>query len=95
MSVSLPPDLRTPANLRDVGGLPTTDGRRLRAGEYLRSDAPQPGDLGTPPVGTVVDLRSRAETRGLPHPLAAVADVHEVPLGASLAPEVVAAVIAP
>ncbi|MFR9804588.1 tyrosine-protein phosphatase [Pseudonocardia sp. RS010] len=91
MSVSLPFALRTPANLRDVGGLPTIDGRRLRAGEYLRSDAPQPGDLGTPAPGTVVDLRSRAETRGLSHPLAEIADVHEVPLGASLAPEVVAA----
>ncbi|WP_345383257.1 tyrosine-protein phosphatase [Pseudonocardia yuanmonensis] len=92
MTLSLPPDLRTPANLRDVGGLPTVDGRRLRAGEYLRSDAPQFGDV-TPLVpGTVVDLRSRAETRGRTHPLARTAEVHEVPLGASLAPEVVAAV---
>ncbi|MCE0766300.1 tyrosine-protein phosphatase [Pseudonocardia kujensis] len=91
MSTSLPPDLRTPANLRDVGGLPTIDGRRVRAGVYLRSDAPQPGDR-TPLVpGTVIDLRSRVETRGLAHPLAGVSDVHEVPLGVSLAPDLVAA----
>ncbi|WP_433502177.1 tyrosine-protein phosphatase [Pseudonocardia halophobica] len=84
-------DLRIPANLRDVGGLPTADGRHVRAGEYLRSDAPQPGDLTTVVPGTVVDLRSTAETRGLAHPLTGVADVHAVPLGAALAPDVVAA----
>ncbi|MCE3553899.1 tyrosine-protein phosphatase [Pseudonocardia sp. RS11V-5] len=63
----------------------------MRAGEYLRSDAPQPGDRATFVPRTVVDLRSRDETRGLDHPLAAVAEVHEVPLGVSLAPDVVAA----
>ena len=84
-------DLGTPANLRDVGGLTTADGRLLRSGTLLRSDAPQPGDRLPVVPATVVDLRSEAETRGRTHPLAGVAEVHAVPLGTSLAPEVIAA----
>ncbi|GAA1099976.1 tyrosine-protein phosphatase [Pseudonocardia alni] len=91
---------RRPANLRDLGGLRTTDGYRVRHGVLYRSDAPRPGDPrdaraldlpeGSPwPPRTVVDLRSAAETRE-PHPLADVADVRPVPLGASLTPERVA-----
>lgn len=91
---------RRPANLRDLGGLRTTDGYRVRHGVLYRSDAPRPGDPrdaraldlpeGSPwPPRTVVDLRSAAET-GEPHPLADVADVRPVPLGASLTPERVA-----
>jgi hypothetical protein len=36
----LPATLRTLANLRDVGGLRTDDGRVVRSGVLLRSDAP-------------------------------------------------------
>lgn len=74
------------ANLRDVGGLPTVDGRRTRPGVLLRSDAPQPGDA--PPAEVawpprlVLDLRSPDEL-GEPHPLTGVADeVRSLPLSA-------------
>jgi protein-tyrosine phosphatase len=88
---SLPPELRTPANLRDLGGLRTASGREVRGGELLRSDAPRPGDVSPVTPRTVVDLRTETETRGLPHPLAEVARVFEVPLGAQLQPGAVAA----
>ncbi len=61
-------------NLRDLGGLPTEAGGRTREGVLLRSAAPHEGDRTPtdvahwPPV-EVVDLRSRAELRGRPHPL--------------------------
>jgi hypothetical protein len=88
----LPADLRTLANLRDVGGLRTDDGRAVRSGVLLRSDAPRPGDaaIPAPHPSTVIDLRSAKEIDGTVHPLDAVADVHHVGLGESLAPERVA-----
>lgn len=60
-------------NLRDVGGLPTESGRRTRPLVLLRSAAPLAGD-GDPdgfpwPPAEVVDLRSRSELHGRPHPL--------------------------
>lgn len=60
-------------NLRDVGGLPTESGRRTRPRVLLRSAAPLAGD-GDPegfpwPPAEVVDLRSRSELHGRPHPL--------------------------
>ncbi|WP_165438355.1 tyrosine-protein phosphatase [Pseudonocardia sediminis] len=95
--------LRTarPANLRDVGGLSTVEGFRVRPGLLYRGDAPQPGDPRTAravgldaaltwPPAVVIDLRSEVET-GPSHPLDDVARVHHIPLGASLAPEKVAA----
>jgi hypothetical protein len=62
-----------PANLRDVGGLRTRDGRVTRSAVLLRSDAPHPGDVvgelpGWPPA-LVVDLRSAGEITEA-HPLA-------------------------
>lgn len=86
-----------PANLRDVGGIRTADGYVLRHGVLYRGDAPQPGDprsahrVGLDPAAawppaTVVDLRSEGETGARRHPMADVARVHRVPLGASLAP---------
>ncbi|WP_131766036.1 tyrosine-protein phosphatase [Candidatus Protofrankia californiensis] len=73
-------------NLRDLGGLPISDGRLTRAGVLYRSDAPRHGDrppsvdLEWPPR-TVVDLRSPVEQDGGPHPLAsATTDVHAIPL---------------
>ncbi|NMI01878.1 tyrosine-protein phosphatase [Pseudonocardia acidicola] len=94
-AVHAAPDV--PANLRDVRGLRTEDGRIVRRGVLYRSDAPQPHDAvpeDVPiwPPATVVDLRSSAELLGAEHPLAAAGSaVHHVPLGASLAPEVIAA----
>lgn len=100
LSTSVLPTL--PANLRDVGGIRTGDGYVLRDGVLYRGDAPQPGDprsarrVGLDPAAmwppaTVVDLRSEGETRGRPHPFADVSRVHHVALGASLAPDRVAA----
>jgi protein-tyrosine phosphatase len=63
-------------NVRDVGGLPTEDGRTTRAGVLYRSDAPLPGDptpagIAAWPPRTVLDLRSSRERAAAPHPLAA------------------------
>jgi protein-tyrosine phosphatase len=81
------------ANLRDVGGLPTVDGRRTRPGVLWRSDAPLAGDVtlgpdghGWPP-GSVVDLRHAAELPA-PHPLPAVGStLTTLPVMDALAPD--------
>jgi hypothetical protein len=60
------------ANLRDLGGTPTSDGRRIRPGVLLRSDQPLTADSPPPglpwPPPTVVDLRGLREEDGT-HPL--------------------------
>lgn len=83
-----------PANLRDVRGLRTDDGRIVRRGVLYRSELPRSphahgADVAIWPPTTVIDLRSAQEHAGR-HPLARVATVHEVPLGASLAPALAA-----
>jgi protein-tyrosine phosphatase len=97
----------SPANLRDVRGLRTDDGRIVRRAVLYRSEVPLAGpapsaghvpgqvpgqitDVAVWPPATVIDLRSRAELLG-PHPLAGVAAVHLIPLGATLAPALAAA----
>ena len=72
-------------NLRDVGGLPTESGRRTRPLVLLRSAAPLEGDAdpaGFPwPPAEVVDLRSRGELHGRPHPLDVPGSrVHALPM---------------
>ncbi|WP_219419227.1 tyrosine-protein phosphatase [Pseudonocardia nigra] len=79
-----------PANLRDVRGLRTLDGRIVRRGVLYRSEFPHYArtdgtDVPVWPPTTVIDLRA-PEERGGGHPFAGVAAVHPVPLGASLAP---------
>jgi protein-tyrosine phosphatase len=79
-------DLDGAVNVRDLGGLPTDDGRQTAAGRLLRSDNLQDltpadvrrlvGDIG---VTTVVDLRATAElTAEGPAPLDAVPGVRHV-----------------
>jgi protein-tyrosine phosphatase len=71
-------------NFRDVGGLATASGGRIRRGVLYRSDAPHLGDappaeVAWPPA-SVIDLRSLDEA-GDEHPLAgADTAVHSVPL---------------
>lgn len=77
------------ANFRDVGGLPTIDGR-TRSGVLYRSDAPFAGDV--PPATAavwppteVIDLRSPGETNnGYAWP--ETTRVHNLPLLAEAAP---------
>jgi protein-tyrosine phosphatase len=72
-------------NLRDLGGLPTDNGRTTKSGVVYRGDAPRTGDRAPeelspwPPVA-VVDLRDTVEHGAQPHPLSEVSAVHRVPL---------------
>jgi protein-tyrosine phosphatase len=68
-------------NLRDLGGLPTRDGRTTRVGAVMRGGAPAPADweaLRASGVRTVVDLRNDDERSAVATPLG-MAVVH-VPL---------------
>lgn len=67
MSGPIPPTFRQVFNLRDLGGLPTADGGRVRAGRLFRSDSPHRAttedldrlrDLG---LRMVIDLREASE----------------------------------
>lgn len=77
-------------NLRDVGGVVTDDGRRVRTGLLLRSAQPAaddlvPTDFEWPPT-VVIDLRSPIEGPDT-HPLGAVgARIVTLPLLAALGP---------
>jgi protein-tyrosine phosphatase len=85
-----------PANLRDVRGLRTDDGRIVRRGVLYRSEVPLSGradgtDVAVWPPADVIDLRTPGEHPG-PHALASPGTtVHAVPMGASLAPTLAAA----
>lgn len=63
-------------NVRDLGGLPTADGHRLRSGALIRSDSPHwLSEEGVAaalavPVRRVLDLRSAAEVELDPSPFA-------------------------
>ncbi len=80
-----------PANLRDLRGLRTDDGRIVRRGVLYRSEALRSRDIGADDVAiwpptTVIDLRAAAEYFA-PHPLDVEGTVvHSIPLGTSLAP---------
>ncbi len=79
------------ANVRDVGGPRTRDGRRLRRGMLYRGDAPFAGDrppaLEPWPPRLVIDLRSAEEAGAEAHPLAAAgASVLSAPLLAEANP---------
>ncbi|MCW2830852.1 MAG: protein tyrosine phosphatase [Aeromicrobium sp.] len=77
-------------NLRDLGGLPTGDGRTVAHHRVLRSAAPSVTDVApagiTWPPSVVIDLRSSAEADPI-HPLASTgARVVNLPLLRALAP---------
>jgi hypothetical protein len=79
------------ANIRDVGGLPTLEGRRLRSGVLYRGDAPFAGDRPPArepwPPRLVIDLRSAEEASLEAHPLSAAgASVLSAPLLAEANP---------
>ena len=83
-----------PANLRDVRGLRTGDGRIVRRGVLYRSEMPigTAGDVAVPvwPPSVVVDLRVPGE-HPAPHPFDVDGVVlHRIPLGRELAPGLVA-----
>ncbi|MBO0727913.1 MAG: tyrosine-protein phosphatase [Acidimicrobiaceae bacterium] len=80
-------------NLRDLGGLGTIDGRRIRHGALYRSDAlhllDDAGRAAVRGLGlrSIVDLRSDDEVASQPSALDAIdLDVHHVPLFARAAP---------
>jgi len=71
-------------NFRDLGGIATAAGERIRHGVIYRSDAPRAGDpapgASAWPPATVIDLRSVGESEG-PHPLSfAGSAVHAISL---------------
>lgn len=77
-------------NLRDIGNLPTGDGRTVARGRVLRSAVPAAKDAGPSglawPPSVVIDLRSPGETDPI-HPLAqAGVRVVNLPLLAALRP---------
>lgn len=82
--------LTTVPNFRDLGGMATADGRRLRAGAVLRSAMPMTGD-GPPmaidwPPAVVLDLTSPTES-DVTHPLHALgSQVFRLPMFAALEP---------
>ena len=65
MTLSSASDLRTFANIRDLGGMRVAGGGVTAANVLIRSDAPYPDDedpVGLPwPPATVVDLRDPTE----------------------------------
>lgn len=85
------PTTDTLANLRDVGGLHTTDGRTTRYGILYRSDAPYQGDsrpdtVSVWPPAVVVDLRSIAEVERNPFDWGSATVRHHRPLHDGAAP---------
>ncbi|EME59138.1 protein-tyrosine-phosphatase [Rhodococcus ruber BKS 20-38] len=80
-----------PVNLRDLGGLPLTDGGRTAAGVLYRGDACYTGDvarglLADRPPATVVDLRSDAERGHRAYTWPDGTRVHQLSLHADAAP---------
>lgn len=74
------------ANARDLGGLPTVDGGRIRAGALFRSDSLERltpagvAALRRAGVRRIVDLRSAEEAAGAPTPFATDPICHLLPL---------------
>lgn len=79
------------ANLRDVGGLPLTDGGVTNSGVLYRSDASYDGDAAPShllfwPPATVVDLRTAGEIARVPYAWPEDTAVHHRPLHAAAVP---------
>ncbi|MGZ0149560.1 tyrosine-protein phosphatase [Kribbella sp. WER1] len=73
-------------NVRDLGGLPTSDGRRIAAGALIRSDNhSRLTDAGVTAVraasvSRIIDVRTRSECAGYPSPFAADPLYRNMPL---------------
>ncbi|NJP31783.1 tyrosine-protein phosphatase [Micromonospora thermarum] len=70
-------------NVRDLGGTPTTDGRRIRHGALLRSDRLTPADVPAARaagVSRIVDLRWARECERDPSPFASDPVYRNAPL---------------
>jgi len=76
--------LVTTANLRDLGGLTTTGGRRVRSGLLFRSgylcDLAGPDRMAVDSLGlrTIIDMRRPTEVADRPHPAMAGVDIIQV-----------------
>jgi hypothetical protein len=76
-------------NARDLGGIPTADGRRTRRGALVRSgalDSLEPegwAELERFGIRTVVDLRNDGEIKGDLHPRPASVETLQIPLDVS------------
>ncbi|QJY49237.1 tyrosine-protein phosphatase [Pseudonocardia broussonetiae] len=85
-----------PANLRDLRGLRTDDGRIVRRGVLYRSELPLSGtaaaaEVAVWPPADVIDLRVPGEHPAPHHLDLPGTTVHSVPMGADLAPALAAA----
>ncbi|USG64816.1 tyrosine-protein phosphatase [Brevibacillus ruminantium] len=71
-------------NFRDIGGLPTTDGRNMKTGILFRSDELSrlsAGDLGrlqTHQIKVICDLRTQTERKQKPDRVPAHTGIHQV-----------------
>lgn len=79
------------SNLRDVAGLPFSDGGTTRSGVLYRSDAPYVGDavptqMSVWPPSVVVDLRSYAERERAPYEWSVETSLQHWPLHDAAAP---------
>lgn len=81
----------TLANLRDLGGMPTTDGTTTRHGVLYRSDAPYPSDakpssVPSWPPAAVLDLRAQRERDNVGHEWTEDSTLYHWPLYDEAAP---------
>lgn len=82
----IPIDLRARFNFRDLGGVPTRDGRRIARGRLYRGaslhelDAEELERFRSLGVGTVIDLRTRLEFEHPEYPPLRSLETHNLPL---------------
>ena len=90
----------TLVNLRDLGGMPTSDGTTTRHGVLYRSDAPYPSDekpatVSAWPPAAVLDLRAQRERDDVGHEWTEDSILYHWPLYDAAAPISRAAITPP